>query len=68
MIAGETSTRLLLGVQGAEVLERTRPDNALLTALSRGTPARRVFRVCIGLRQRDFEPKHACSAPALGIG
>jgi PhzF family phenazine biosynthesis protein len=43
MIAGETSTRLLLGVQDSEILGRTRPHNAELIELSQETGAPGYF-------------------------
>ncbi len=67
MIAGETSTRLLLGVQHAEVLGRTRPNGAQLTALSRenGAPGYFVFALDPGAKGLRTEARMFC--PALGI-
>lgn len=66
MIAGETSTRLLLGLRDAATLDRAQPDGARLIALSRdiGAPGYFLFALdCShGLRT---EARMFC--PALGI-
>jgi PhzF family phenazine biosynthesis protein len=67
MIAGETSTRLLLGVQDAAVLGRTRPDGGALIALSReiGAPGYFVFALDSSATGLRTEARMFC--PALGI-
>ena len=67
MIAGETSTRLLLGVQDAGVLARARPDGARLIALSgeMGAPGYFVFALDSSATELRTEARMFC--PALGI-
>jgi len=67
MIAGETSTRLLLGVRAAEVLERTRPDYAQLTALSRDTGAPGYFVFALDSSAAGLRTEARMFCPALGI-
>jgi PhzF family phenazine biosynthesis protein len=67
MIAGETSTRLLLGVQDAEVLGRARPDGARLTALSRESGAPGYFVFALDSRDTGLRTEARMFCPALGI-
>jgi PhzF family phenazine biosynthesis protein len=67
MIAGETSTRLLLGVQDAGVLGRTRPDAARLSALSRETGAPGYFVFALDFRTTALRTDARMFCPALGI-
>jgi PhzF family phenazine biosynthesis protein len=67
MIAGETSTRLLLGVRDAEVLGRTRPDGARLSVLSRETGAPGYFVFALDSRAAEFQTEARMFCPALGI-
>jgi PhzF family phenazine biosynthesis protein len=67
IIAGETSTRLLLGVRDAEVLGRTRPDDARLIALSRETGAPGYFVFALDSSAAELRTEARMFCPALGI-
>jgi len=67
MIAGKTSTRLLLGVRDAAVLGRTRPDNAALVALSRETAAPGYFVFALDSSATELRTEARMFCPALGI-
>ena len=66
-IAGQSSSRVLLGVTQASVLARARPDNARLTALSARIGAPGYFLFTLQPAQAGVLSEARMFCPALGI-
>jgi PhzF family phenazine biosynthesis protein len=66
-IAGQSSSRVLLGVTQASVLARARPDNARLTALSARIGAPGYFLFTLQPAQAGVFSEARMFCPALGI-